>query len=342
MQPYTISQLQTLPLNTVVPAVAGTITQIFPVKSGTSQYGPWTIQSVMLTDGQQTVELKLFDHAQLPPDMIGQSVMVLSGQGKQGPAGLIWQQDTRNWQPGQPVKVQLVLKGKTGATVTLAGQSQGQPSPISNLPSPMQMPAPAPQMAPQAFQQPYPQPQAPQFPQAPQGQPQAQQQAPQKTTTQAKAFVGRNRSLASLAIVALMRTISECEAKYGHFPTELYAPVFNTLLFGASNAGIPDPLPPGLGIEHFDPKSPGSAPDPQPPQMQPPAAQTPQMELERLVIEAGHTFNTLQAWGEETGSIPEAASVAGFSDLPDDVARRLVQGARLVIEGLNAVNPFPG
>jgi hypothetical protein len=170
----------------------------------------------------------------------------------------------------------------------------------------------------------------------------------------AKAFVGRNRSLASLAIVGLMRTVNECEAKYGHFPDALYGPVFNTLLFGASSAGIPDSLPPGLGIEHFDPSEralsqsqlnrvvaqmeghPGQPPQAPAPQM------TPQMELEQLVISAGHTFNTLQAWGEETGSIPEAASLAGFSDVPDDVARRLVHGARLVVEGLNAVNPFPG
>lgn len=307
MQSYTVSQLFSLPLNTVVPSVSATISQLGPYKTGVNEYGDWSIQMGRLTDGVQTAEFKLFDHVQLPPTLTGQSVTLLCGQGKSGPAGLTWKQEVRNWQPGQPVKVFLECKAKSGAKVNSVGGS------------------PAPQMASQAFPQPVPQQQAP--PQSP------PQPPPQKTTTAAKLFVGRNRSLASLSLVALMRTVKEVETRYGTFPPELWAPVFNTLLYGASNAGIPDSLPPGLGIDHFETAHPRPATDPQ--------AQAPQVALEALVMGAGYTFNTLQRWGEESGTIPEASSLSGFGDVPDEVALKLVRAGELVIQGLQAVNPFP-
>lgn len=74
-----------------------------------------------------------------------------------------------------------------------------------------------------------------------------------------------------------------------------------------------------------------------PPTVVPPAdGKTPQAELESLVVSAGFTFNAVQKWGEATGNIEGADSLASFSDIPTDIARRLLRAQKGLLTGLEA------
>lgn len=63
----------------------------------------------------------------------------------------------------------------------------------------------------------------------------------------------------------------------------------------------------------------------------------PQAELETLLVTNGYTFDDLQAWGEGTGNIENAMSMAGFADLPTDVCRRLLRAQAGLLKGLEKV-----
>lgn len=55
---------------------------------------------------------------------------------------------------------------------------------------------------------------------------------------------------------------------------------------------------------------------------QPAIAQT---DLQELIIAAGHDYATLQRFGEQTGSWPDASSFPDFASMPKDVAERLAR-----------------
>lgn len=54
-------------------------------------------------------------------------------------------------------------------------------------------------------------------------------------------------------------------------------------------------------------------------------AETPQAELMLVVTGVGFNFDVFQRWGEASGSVPDASSMAGFRDLPTDVCKRLLK-----------------
>lgn len=70
------------------------------------------------------------------------------------------------------------------------------------------------------------------------------------------------------------------------------------------------------------------------------AKTTPQVELMELVNAAGFDFNTFQRWGDQSGSVPDASSMAGFRDVPSKVCEsvlRALRGAKsrqIVLQGL--------
>lgn len=76
------------------------------------------------------------------------------------------------------------------------------------------------------------------------------------------------------------------------------------------------------------------------PQIEPPKkivatdSKTPQAELETLVVTAGFTFDQLQKWGLDSGNIENADSLAGFSELPTDVCKRLLRATAGLLKGL--------
>lgn len=79
------------------------------------------------------------------------------------------------------------------------------------------------------------------------------------------------------------------------------------------------------------------APKTEPQQAQPEAApisQSPQQQLQALIEAEGFTFTDLQAWGEESGNIPDASSLPDYNAIPDKVARRLLLARKGLIDGL--------
>lgn len=63
-------------------------------------------------------------------------------------------------------------------------------------------------------------------------------------------------------------------------------------------------------------------------------AKSPQAELESVIVTAGFTFTQLQTWGMETGNIEGADSLAGFAEVPSDVAKRLLRAQAGLLKSL--------
>lgn len=47
---HTIQEIKKFPIGTVVPHITGTVKAVFPRKTGEGQYGPWSVQTVILSD----------------------------------------------------------------------------------------------------------------------------------------------------------------------------------------------------------------------------------------------------------------------------------------------------
>lgn len=62
--------------------------------------------------------------------------------------------------------------------------------------------------------------------------------------------------------------------------------------------------------------------------------ETPQVELEAVVVTAGFTFDLFQKWGEETGNVEGASSMASFAEIPTDVARRILRNKNGLLTSL--------
>lgn len=76
---------------------------------------------------------------------------------------------------------------------------------------------------------------------------------------------------------------------------------------------------------------------PPPKEVKPADGKTPQAELEAMVVAAGFTFDDVQKFGESTGNIEGASSMATFNDVPTDIARRLLRAQKGLLTGLAAV-----
>lgn len=57
-------------------------------------------------------------------------------------------------------------------------------------------------------------------------------------------------------------------------------------------------------------------------------SKTPQVELSEVVLAAGFDFTTFQRWGDESGSLPDATSLAGFREVPTETCIRLLKAFR--------------
>ncbi len=76
---HTISQVKSFPVGTVIPSVTGTLERVYPPKSGEGQYGPWKLQSFVLSDGEDKIKGTLFDGGDIS-DLQGKQVtLVASG-----------------------------------------------------------------------------------------------------------------------------------------------------------------------------------------------------------------------------------------------------------------------
>jgi len=74
--------------------------------------------------------------------------------------------------------------------------------------------------------------------------------------------------------------------------------------------------------------------EPPPKMVAAPDVRTPQVQLEAMVIEAGFDFTTFQKWGVDSGNVENADSIASFSELPTDTAKRLLRSQAGLVAGL--------
>lgn len=65
-----------------------------------------------------------------------------------------------------------------------------------------------------------------------------------------------------------------------------------------------------------------------------PTGKTPQQDLEAVVVAGGFTFTDLQKWGGATGNIEGAESLADFSEIPSDIAKRILRNQKGLLTGL--------
>ena len=96
--------------------------------------------------------------------------------------------------------------------------------------------------------------------------------------------------------------------------------------------GPNDPIP---GLDPTKPEDPFKAParaqarKPRTVAAQPVAAPavtaTPQQRLADLVTTAGFTFDDFRKWGDQSGNVDNADSLASFDDVPNGVAERLLR-----------------
>ena len=63
---------------------------------------------------------------------------------------------------------------------------------------------------------------------------------------------------------------------------------------------------------------------------------TPQQKLSDMLAKDGMTFDDLVKWGDETGNIPDARSIASFDEIPKAVAVRLLRAVKGLILQIKA------
>jgi phage recombination protein Bet len=63
---------------------------------------------------------------------------------------------------------------------------------------------------------------------------------------------------------------------------------------------------------------------------------TPQAELEGIITAAGYSFDDLVKWGDASGVIQDAGSLANVGEVPTDVAKRILKAQKGLLTGLAA------
>lgn len=81
----TIADVKRFPIGTVVPHLAGTVKAVFQRKTGEGQYGPWSVQGLVLADGGEELNCSAWGFDDLG-HLKGQSVSI-AATGKNGKTG---------------------------------------------------------------------------------------------------------------------------------------------------------------------------------------------------------------------------------------------------------------
>lgn len=106
--------MRVVPLNEVsgiqpgfpIEAVGGILVQVGDYKTGTGQYGPWTIQNVTLADGDDRLKVKVTGHPEIDKRRMNRKLYFLSGMDRKGgTAGLKVELETYNGVTSTIVKV---------------------------------------------------------------------------------------------------------------------------------------------------------------------------------------------------------------------------------------------
>ena len=149
---HTISQIKSFPVGTVVPKVECTIEKVFPIKTGEGQYGPWKLQSFVISDNGEKMKATLFDSEDISYLQGKHAYLIASGTNGKTKK----QQGVEIVANKQDGSLELSIKGKSGGVVTgdqpnpayMRGTPENKaasasPSAVSSRSEPVSRPAPS-------------------------------------------------------------------------------------------------------------------------------------------------------------------------------------------------------
>lgn len=146
-----LSDIATMDDDDVIKAVKGTLTKLYPRKSGVGDNGPWSFESGELSDGKTSVKITFKDREALPKEMKGRQIYILAYHGEKGWSGV--KKKTDDYKPENPVPMIWVTKtaevtlveGGAPAKEQDAGGDDGDVAPKTKAGNPtyQQKPTPA-------------------------------------------------------------------------------------------------------------------------------------------------------------------------------------------------------
>lgn len=256
----TISELLQEADNVVILCVKGRLKSVFKQKQRTKSQdqSKFFIQDVILEDGGVEIKATLWEREEIPTAWKGRWVYLLSTQN----AKKQWF-GVKTHDHEYQGKVTRELSVNDSAEIVQAGDYEragppppdaGEAPPATRQANPPAAGAPPPQTAPQRS--------AGAAPTA---------QKPDKTIARTKRFVGSNESLVKIALSRFAKIKREYEEEEKSvLPPELFNPVFNSLVYGATNGGFAQDLPPCIEYKTLSPivkagAEPKAEPPPPPP-----------------------------------------------------------------------------
>lgn len=122
MKVTTISELAQLEPGDSIRCVKGTIKSVLKWRDGNNDYGPWSVQTIVLSDGKVEFKAKVWNRDELQRSLQGKEVYIQAGEGKKKePIGLGIEENTHN------NKTESLLVIRQEASIDLPdGQAQAQ------------------------------------------------------------------------------------------------------------------------------------------------------------------------------------------------------------------------
>jgi len=126
--PLTYQQIMGLPDKSPIPAVTGRITSLYPQEQKNGDFGAYTTQNLIITDGSQKLRVSLQDHPPYGNEWQGQTIIITQGQNGKGQIGGVEASHYQSRQSGEMVYGVRVKKSGVINTGTQAPQ-QAPPQP---------------------------------------------------------------------------------------------------------------------------------------------------------------------------------------------------------------------
>jgi len=120
-----------------VPAVKGTIKQVFDQNKGTNSHGDWKLQNIVLTDSAGEIKVKIADRDPIPGNWKGKLVCIECNDGGKGMTGIKAKDDEYRG------KVTRILSVTPTAHITLVDANGGQAQQTQQPPVQQQSQPPA-------------------------------------------------------------------------------------------------------------------------------------------------------------------------------------------------------
>lgn len=223
----TVASLASVRANTPIEAVVATVKSVGEYITGSGNFGPYSFQDVMLTDGQNEYLAVFGNRNELPKDVVGQTLLLKSVMSKKN--GLVG------------LKVKPNKKGELVLSVTATAVVEDAPEEGESEDGDLAPAAPAPTQSRL-------QPAAPRAAAAKPAAPAARSVTPAGAVKDAKTYLNRAANLMELCLDAADFIKGRYEATHGGdgaMTDEQYKAIVSTLFINASKEGLADSMPTG-------------------------------------------------------------------------------------------------